>query len=483
MNRGTDMTHPFSTLLRGVTPAFAVLAALVTGVPEADAANSAIEVHLGDGRGGLVRSEADRLEALARDEGRIPVIVRVRTGFTPETELSGFAAANQREAIASAQRAVLADVPGAERVWRFESVPMVSMQVTAAGVRALLDSPDVEAVYEDVARPLVLNRSVPFIRADTVWTKPGVKGGRGWAVAVLDTGVQIDHPALKGKVLAGACFSTNGVQGSKSFCPDGKEKAFSRKSARYCPLSIDGCEHGTHVSGIAVGRPPNVYKGVGHRASLIPIQVFTKFTGTDICDGDEVCPLSLTSDQMKGLEHVKRLSKKYKIASVNMSIGGGQYSSFCNDDPLKPIIDTLAGKGIAVVIASGNNGFNGDVSNPGCIQSAITVASTTLNDRVSSFSNFAKRLIDVAAPGSGIISSVPVSTFEAMSGTSMAAPHVAGAWALLRAADKKASVSDIRRVLKCSGKKVKRAGIKAKRIDVAKAYKKLIKQGCGIASS
>ncbi len=447
----------------------------VLGVAQAYAADPRIDVYVANGRGGTVQAAPERLTSLARVSGPVPLIVRLPTGFEPEGDLSSFQAANQRVAIENAQSRVLSRIAGPRNVWRYESVPMVAMTVGTGDIETLLDDPNVETIYQDVPVPLALNKSVPLIRANKLWTKRGVKGGKGWVVAVLDTGVQINHPALKGKVVSGACYSTGGLYGSKSFCPGGVASAKTKRSATYCPLSVDGCEHGTHVAGIAVGNPPNKYKGVARKASLIPIQVFVEFDDEDICDDPDPCTLSLTSDQLKGFERVNELTRKFKIASVNMSIGGDPTSRRCNNDVLAPIIETLRSKKVAVVIAAGNEFEDGKVSEPGCISAAITVGSTTLDDEVSVFSNFDNKLVDMMAPGSDIVSSVPVNGYEMLSGTSMAAPHVAGAWALLRSAAPDASVAKIRKALRRTGVKVTRNGIANKRIDVWAAYKKLKK--------
>jgi subtilisin family serine protease len=124
------------------------------------------------------------------------------------------------------------------------------------------------------------------------------------------------------------------------------------------------------------------------------------------------------------------------------------------------------------VIASGNNGFSDSMSSPGCISSAVSVGSTTKSDTLSSFSNSAS-FLHLLAPGSNINSSVPGGGFEVMNGTSMATPHVAGAWALLKQKTPSASVSSLLSSLQSTGTPVTdtrvTGGVTKPRINIADA--------------
>jgi len=436
-------------------------------------------VYVGNGNGTTVETGPDAIVDLAERRGRLPVIVRMRMDFAPEGAAESFQAASQRAAIGNLQRRIVARVPGERNLKRFETVPFVAMLVDPAGLRALLDDPDVAAITEDVPVPLTLNQSVPLIRADRVSKSRKVNGGKGWAVAVLDTGVQLDHPALKGKTVSEACYSTDYPPYSRSVCPGGVQQSTEPGSGTYC--DSEECFHGTHVAGIAVGNPKGKYKGVATQADLVPIQVFSEFVDEDYCDPFPApCYESFTSDQMLALERVVALNgllgQKPRIASVNMSIGGGRYRKACDGNELAPLVATLTKKKIAVVIASGNDGWNRFVNSPGCISKAVTVGSTTKSDAVSFFSNQSP-LVDVMAPGSEITSAIPVDAYAAYSGTSMATPHVAGTWALLRKFRPNAGVGKILKALKCSGKDVSRNGLVKPRINVL-AAKRALARGC-----
>jgi subtilisin family serine protease len=214
------------------------------------------------------------------------------------------------------------------------------------------------------------------------------------------------------------------------------------------PCGADGCEHGTHVAGIAAGRGSD-FSGVAPDADIIAVQVFSRFTGP-ACGGQSECVASFTSDQIRALDYVLQQASALHVASANMSLGGGRSTTACDTDLTKPVIDQLRAAGVAVAIASGNNGFRDSVSFPGCISTAVTVGATSKQDEVASFSNCGPQ-VDLHAPGVTINSSVPGGRFASFSGTSMATPHVAGAFAALRSLHPNASVDDIENALKSTG--------------------------------
>ncbi|MFD0396062.1 S8 family serine peptidase [Streptomyces nogalater] len=156
------------------------------------------------------------------------------------------------------------------------------------------------------------------------------------------------------------------------------------------------------------------------------------------------------------------------IVAANLSLGNGRYTTACDSDLRKPVVDSLLTADVATVIAAGNNGHTDAVSMPGCISSAVTVGSTTDDDELSAFTNRGP-LLDLFAPGTGIVSSVPGGTYASKNGTSMAAPHVAGAYAVLKQAFPTKSIADLTALLKNSGRGIIYTGATTPRIDVGTA--------------
>ncbi|HET6377405.1 MAG TPA: S8 family serine peptidase [Methylocella sp.] len=422
---------------------------------------------------------ASALEAKAASKGRLRVIAGLNVNMRPPHELSEASAAQQERSLRAAQNAAVSRALGAAAadasVSLFDALPFVAMTVTPEQLSRLLSDPSVLSIQEDVAVPPTLTQSVPFINANKVWAAgfPGT----GITVAILDTGVDKTHDMFPGnKIVSEACYSSNVPGQSSSVCPGGVSSSVAAGSGVNCSLSISGCNHGTHVAGIAAGNMArSLLRGVAKDARIIAIQVFSRFNSPADCSPRPApCVRSFTSDQIKGLERIYALRNIFTIAAANMSLGGGQFFAPCDTESpaLKAAIDLLRGVRIATVIASGNDGFNGSISSPGCISSAIAVGSTLDTANVlSSFSNHSAN-VRLLAPGSNILSSVPPGpkTTATFDGTSMATPHVTGAFALLRDVKGLSTVDDIAAALECTGVPVTRAGITEPRIDVNAAW-------------
>lgn len=480
-----------ASLLAALVVAGAHTAAAAQPVAQAPVARQMLGVGKGDARALKDIPEAQALVASLRDamaeQPTLRVIVGVRTAFAPEAALGAQGASSQRSDIARAQTLAIESLPGAfaAKVHRFETIPYFAMDVTSDQLEALLQLPDVTDVQEDQLMSKALGQSGPLISAPSVWSRGYT--GAGWAVAVLDDGVQNNHPFLSGRIVHEACFSTQdlsaGTNSSYSLCPNQAASATGANAASQCyAVGSTSCSHGTHVAGIAAGNGSAggvAYSGVARGGNIIPVQVFSYFSDTTINN-----VLSWQSDQLKGLEHVYGLRNTYAIAAVNMSLGGGRYTSQATCDSensgagsLKAAIDNLRSVGIATVIASGNSGYASATGAPGCISSAITVGATTdVTGQIdTSYSNSAS-FVDLVAPGSSIDSSVPFGAYANYNGTSMATPQVAGCWAVLKQVRPSASVQQIENALKTTGVSVTdpRNGLTFSRINCDAAAAQLL---------
>jgi subtilisin len=444
---------------------FALILTQAQGLAQPTAAESSLEV--------------DALIVKAQANGTVPIIVGLKVGFQPEGSLDGLASVqNQRNAISMAQDALLTQLTAfnAQSVKMFAYIPYMAMWVDEAALTFLSTSRDVTSIEEDVAVPPTLAESVPLIGAPTVWASGYT--GSGQVVAILDTGVDKTHPFLTGKVVSEACYSSNGG-GAVSVCPGGVNSTATGSGVN-CSTSISGCTHGTHVAGIVAGKDNGSigFSGVAKDANIIAIQVFSRFDSASSCGSSPApCARTFFSDVILGLQQVQTLSSSFTVAAVNMSLGGGRYYTQAACDSanasIKAAIDNLRSLNIATVIASGNNGYTGSMAAPGCISSAVSVGSTgdgssgTTRDAVMSYSNSAS-FLNLLAPGSKINSSQPGNAWANWEGTSMATPHVAGAWALLKSRVPEATVTDVLAALTTTGLSVtdSRNGVTKPRIQV-----------------
>lgn len=251
-----------------------------------------------------------------------------------------------------------------------------------------------------------LDTSVPYIGAATMHESNIT--GKGYSIVVIDSGINSTHPMISGKVILEACFT------SQRSCPNSTNKQIGKGAA----APIDW--HGTHVSGIALGRANDIV-GVAPDATLIAVNVFDK--------DDSSSESSIT----QALNWVLSISSEHKIASVNMSLGSSRtYNNYCDDivPSMTSAIHKLYDKNIPVVVAAGNS-YSLGMANPACISKVVSVAAMTENGSITSFSNLSDKTT-FAAPGYQIKSSAEGSNYRVASGTSMSSPHVAGAFALYK---------------------------------------------------
>lgn len=263
-------------------------------------------------------------------------------------------------------------------------------------VQSLRDDPAVAEVSLDYARSATAAPNDPgyaygdqsyldTVRLPQAWDR--TKGSTSQVVAVVDSGVDIDHPDLKGRTVAGYNAITPG----------------------YAPADDNG--HGTMVAGIAAANTNNAVgvAGAAWTARVMPVKVL------------DAAGLGYDSDIAEGVvwaaDHGARI--------INLSLGGPE------DGPvLRDAVRYATGKGAVVVVAAGNDG-DGRAQYPAAYPEVVAVGATDATGRLTDFSSYGD-WIDVAAPGAGIVSTGPGGDYYVGDGTSFAAPIVSGTVALVR---------------------------------------------------
>ncbi|MCP2199593.1 S8 family serine peptidase [Lentzea flava] len=249
----------------------------------------------------------------------------------------------------------------------------------------------VEKVWLDGVRKVALDRSTKQIGAPEAW-QAGVTG-KGVKVAVLDTGVDEKHPDLQGRQVAEKNFTTS-------------------------PDNTDEVGHGTHVASTIASKGEK-YRGVAPDAEIL--------------DGKVCQPGGCTESAILG---GMQWAAEQGAHVINMSLGGGDTPEI---DPIEEAVNRISAQtGALFVIAAGNSGRPETIGSPGSAESALTVGAVDRNDGIASFSSRGPAADggvkpDVTAPGVDIVAAeAGTQGHVAMSGTSMATPHVAGVVALLK---------------------------------------------------
>jgi subtilisin family serine protease len=254
------------------------------------------------------------------------------------------------------------------------------------------------------------------IRATAAWDI--TTGSRAVIVGIIDTGIDYTHPDLIDNLWVNPDETENGLD------DDGNGIMDDLYGARWIdgtgmPTSgdpMDGNNHGTHVAG-TIG-------GVGHNAiGVAGINWQVRLMGLKFLDDSGS---GATADAISAIEYA--IDKGAHLS--NNSWGGGGYSQ-----ALRDMIEAAGEANQLFIAAAGNDGTDNDTlpHYPSTYdnENIIAVASSDHNDARSSFSCFGLTTVDLAAPGSSILSTVPGGDYDTFSGTSMASPHVAGVAALL----------------------------------------------------
>lgn len=273
----------------------------------------------------------------------------------------------------------------------------------SAEIESLKASADVAFVELDT--PVSINASTSIWGLDRVDQRTGRDGqyntgeeGAGVNVYVMDSGINLSHSEFTGRILPGwtGVYDGRGV--------------------------VDCSGHGTHVSGTIAG---TTY-GVAKKANIVPLRALD-------CNGN-----GWSSTIVAGIDWAIAHHQPGQPAVMNMSVGGFSGAS------LDYAVHNAINDGITVVAAAGNSNQDSCLTSPAKVGPAITVAATDINDWMASFSNWGS-CVDIQAPGVSIRSAwinAPTG-YNTLGGTSMAAPHVAGAAAIMLSRNRSLSPAQV----------------------------------------
>ncbi len=396
------------------------------------------------------------------------------TGAGRQLNLRAPAAVSYLRVLASAQRSLqarlLQAVPEAQVRWHYGVVVDGMAVVVPRSQLARLRSLRGATVWPSVTYHTLLNRTPQLVGAPAVWGPTLATAGQGTKIGIIDDGLDRTHvffdpggfayPA--GFPKGNTAYTSPKVIVARAFAP-------ARPVWKYAKLPFDpkNSEHATNVAGIAAGDhdtlasiPDGRFRvsGIAPNAYLGNYKVLTTPTEEFGLDGN-------SPEIVAGIEQ----AVKDGMNVINLSLGEPEIEP--SRDIVVKAIDAAADAGVVPVIAAGNDfgeAGRGSVGSPGTAPKAITVAASTEGDSgpadvIAGFSSSGPTPIslqmkpDVTAPGVNILSSLPGNQWSAhnWSGTSMAAPHVAGAAAVLRERHPTWTVEQIKSALESTGDPVR----------------------------
>jgi subtilisin family serine protease len=336
------------------------------------------------------------------------------------------AAADDDAAIALAQeRALSALGEGFAVSHRYSHVPALAGWLRSHALQRLDAVPGLIAVSLDPELHSLLDDSTKFIGSDALRRRGKI--GTGVNVAVIDTGVDADNLDLKDAVVAQLCTLM-----PRDRCGEGANLAHD----------VDG--HGSHVAGIVASRGKRAGYGVASGAGIIAVKFLEE---------------RATGAGSSMIDALNLLLGRDDVDVINMSLGSTLlFDGDCdNEDAYHRALSAAFGRlrdaGVVSVAASGNDSALSKLASPACIKSVVSVgAMDDAKREVASFTNRGANL-DLLAPGVAIDSVSLRGGTETKSGTSMAAPHVAGAFAILMAEAPWAPPDLLEQILKENGQR------------------------------
>ena len=334
---------------------------------------------------------------------------------------------------------------GLDRVYRL--VLQSNTRIPSALIESIQLVPEVEQVRVGVIGGMdlqpqhALSFSVRTDRAsrDAIYLEEAhafSEGDETITVAILDTGVALNHPEFRHALVEGYDF-VDVLDGAQEFIGDylGAD-----------PTPEDEVGHGTHVAGIIAGRGMNMPRGVAPKCRLLPVRVLAAMNQ----DGRPV-----GAGLVENINNGVKWAIDHGADVINMSLGvrhtGGGL-------PHKEVIDYAQRKGVTVIAASGNDGRQ-ELYYPGAFPSVIAVGAADDRGDVAEFSTYGDQ-VSIIAPGVDVYSTSLEDGYAFSTGTSHAAPFVTGAVVLLKAharvLGRNLSDKQIKHVLKHTGDKVDR---------------------------
>jgi serine protease len=262
-------------------------------------------------------------------------------------------------------------------------------------------------------------------------------GSRNNVVAVVDTGVNYNHPDLQANMWTAPAAFTVTIGGITRTCPAGA-RGFNAITNTFDPM--DDNRHGSHCSGTIGGVGNNGYgvAGVNWTASIMGCKFLGSSGSGTTANAVNAIEFAIQARQVLGAAaNVRVLSNSW---------GGGGFSQTLFDEITKANTNNML-----FIAAAGNNATNTDTTiyypQGYNVPNVISVAATSSTDGLASFSNYGATSVDLGAPGVNVLSTVLGTSFSYLNGTSMATPHVAGAAALVLSVNGSLSVAAVRSTL------------------------------------
>lgn len=410
-------------------------------------------------------AQAASIERSVSAGGSVRIVVQYLAPVQESSFGSGPAGlAQARAAVAGAleqMRSTYASGDTADRLnmVALDHVPLVAMTVTRKELEALARDPRVVRIWENSIVPQ--RRASRLDHATAKALAPGAiasaASGKGMLVAVLSGGIDGNHAAIKGAVEAEFCVSSiDPKQKFASLCPNGKSVQGGAGTAAACSMRHDpDCLMGTALASIVTGQRTAGAVAVATDAKLVAVQVFSKVEDAAKCKSwgvESPCVASDLVSQLKALDVlVKATAESLKnVAAVTTTVNLGEFKAGCEDLPYKPLVDALRKQGVAFVAGSGDSGQTEATTMPGCLSSVVTVGAATPANAIAPFTNMAA-WVDLLAPGVELPVAIAGGQMTKANGTTFAAGHVAGAFAVLRAQHPQASIDAIEAALKSTG--------------------------------